>query len=240
MNNYLKYILCLSPLTLGVLFSCSDNNTYASNNIEISVESSEATFLNTYTSTSIVVDCTVIITGTVTSTTTTTTTTTSEIIEDIIVTDIPSFKPIVIPDNALYIRNNIICFTYADAIQENVDMYDVVYATGYLTDEGTEFERIERAENLYPYTILFGHNYKSFSILPYLYVGELFYMNVNGEQITYEIQRSESGYDSNDLSTIYSYNDNIDMLRTDYGYDALILVTCYGDNRWVIVAKPVS
>lgn len=29
------------------------------------------------------------------------------------------------------------------------------------------------------------------------------------------------------------------MLFNDYGYEALILITCYGNDRWVIVAKPI-
>lgn len=241
MNNTVKCILYVSSITLGTLFSCTNNSV--DNDVQVFVESSDAIYLNSSITTTMV-SCTVITTTntttTITTTNTTTTTTPENPVEEIKVTEFSSIEPTILSDDTLCIRDKIIYLTYADALQENVDRYDVVYPTGYLADEGTDRERIEIPENLYPYTMLFGHNYKSFSILPYIEVGELFYINVHGTQTVYEVQRSESAYDNEDSTRVYFYSDNLDILYADYGYNALILITCYENHRWIIVAKPVG
>jgi predicted nucleic acid-binding protein len=248
MNNKLKYTLYLSSFTLSTLFSCADNSV--DNNVQIYVDTENNTTPGIVTSTIVVTHMyttlpqttnTSIVTNA--STITTITTTSTAISEDVTAeTDIISDDITIAEFNidltdTLIIKDKIIYLTYADATQENIDNYDVVYATGYMIDLGDG--NITISDNVYPYTMIFGHDYKSFSILPNLIPGELFYMNVQGSSVTYEIQRSESGYDSDDGVTIYSYSDNIDILFNDYGYEALILITCYGEDRWVIVAKPI-
>ena len=245
MNKAILFLIYLSSTTLWSLSGCTNNNR---TNIYVT-DSNDNTSSEIFTIPNTTVSCTVTNRHSVISTTPTVTTITtfnipntitlSSTISETTITDIIDVLPTTIPDNTLCINNLIIYLTYADATQFNIDNYDVVYSTGYVIDENTEFEHIEPAENVYPYTMLFGHDYKSFSILPNLMPGELFHMNVQGSSVTYEIQRSECGYDSDDGATIYSYSDNIDMLFNDYGYEALILITCHGEDRWVIVAKPI-
>lgn len=244
MNKVILFLIYLFSTALWSLSGCTNNNM---SNIYVTDSNNASSEIFTIPNTT--VSCTVttrppIISATSTVTTITTfnmpnTITSSSTISETTITDIIDVLPTTIPDNTLCINNLVIYLTYADATQFNIDNYDVVYSTGYVIDENTEFEHIEPAENVYPYTMLFGHDYKSFSILPNLIPGELFNMNVQGSSATYEIQRSERGYNSDDGTTIYSYSDNIDMLFNDYGYEALILITCYGKDRWVIVAKPI-
>lgn len=244
MNKVILFLIYLFSTTLWSLSGCTNNNMS-----NVYVTDSNNTSSEIFTIPNTTVSCTVtthppIISTTPTVTTITTfnipnTITSISTISETTITDIIDVLPTTIPDNTLCINNLVIYLTYADATQFNIDNYDVVYSTGYVIDENTEFEHIESAENVYPYTMLFGHDYKSFSILPNLIPGELFNMNVQGSSVTYEIQRSERGYNSDDGTTIYSYSDNIDMLFNDYGYEALILITCYGADRWVIVAKPI-
>lgn len=245
MNKAILFLIYLSSTTLWSLSGCTNNNR---TNIYVT-DSNDNTSSEIFTIPNTTVSCTVTTRHSVISTTPTVTTITTfntpntitlnSTISETTITDIINVLPTTVPDNTLCINNLVIYLTYADATQFNIDHYDVVYSTGYVIDENTEFEHIEPAENVYPYTMLFGHDYKSFSILPNLIPGELFYMNVQGSSVTYEIQRSECGYDSDDGTTIYSYSDNIDMLFNDYGYEALILITCHEEDRWVIVAKPI-
>lgn len=249
MNDKLKYTLYLSSFTLSTLFSCADNSV--DNNVQIYVDTENNTTPGIVTSTTVVThmyttlpQTTNTSTVTNTSTITTITTTSTAIIEDVTAeTDMISDDVTVTEFNidltdTLIIKDKIIYLTYADATQENIDNYDVVYATGYMIDLGDG--NITISDNVYPYTMIFGHDYKSFSILPYLSVGELFYINIHGQNTTYEVQRSEQAYDNIYSSRVYFYSDDLDILFADYGYNALILITCYNNHRWVIVAKPIN
>lgn len=249
MNNKLKYTLYLSSFTLSTLFSCTNNSV--DNDVQIYVDTKNNTTSEIITSTTVVTHMyttlpqttnTSIVTNT--STITAVTTTSTAIIEDIttetdmIGNDVTVTEFNIDLTDTLLIKDKIIYLTYADATQENIDNYDVVYATGYMIDLGDG--NITISDDVYPYTMIFGHDYKSFSILPYLSVGELFYINVHGQNTAYEVQRSEQAYDNMYSSRVYFYNDDLDILFTDYGYDALILITCFNNNRWVVVAKPIS
>lgn len=249
MNDKLKYTLYLSSFTLSALFSCADNSV--DNDVRIYVDIESNTTSEIVTSTTVVTHMYTTLPQTTntstminTSTITAVTTTSTAIIEDVIAeTDTISDDVTVTEFNidltdTLIIKDKIIYLTYADATQENIDNYDVVYATGYMIDLGDGSMTI--SDNVYPYTMIFGHDYKSFSILPYLSAGELFYINVHGQNTTYEVQRSEQAYDNMYSSRVYFYSDDLDILFTDYGYDALILITCFNNNRWVVVAKPIS
>lgn len=249
MNNKLKYTLYLSSFTLSTLFSCADNSV--DNNAQIYVNTENNITSEIVTSTTVVTriyttlpQTTNTFTVTNTSVITAITTTSTAIIEDVTketdtIDDVVTVTEFNIDlTDTLIIKDKIIYLTYADATQENIDKYDVVYATGYMIDLGDG--NITISDNVYPYTMIFGHDYKSFSILPYLSVGELFYINVHGQNTTYEVQRSEHAYDDMYSSRVYFYNDDLDILFTDYGYDALILITCFNDNRWVVVAKPIN
>ena len=249
MNDKLKYTLYLSSFTLSTLFSCADNSV--DNNVQLYVDIENNTTSEIVTSTTVVTHVYTTLpqtadtsTATTTLTITAVTTTSTTIIEDATAeTDTISDDVTVTEFNidltdTLIIKDKIIYLTYADATQENIDNYDVVYATGYMVDLGDG--NITISDNAYPYTMIFGHDYKSFSILPYLSVGELFYINVHGQNTPYEVQRSEQAYDNTCGSNVYFYSDDSDILFTDYEYDALILITCFNNNRWVVVAKPIS
>lgn len=132
-----------------------------------------------------------------------------------------------IPDDSIVIRGNIIPIVYGKADQYTVDTYDVVQDTGLI--KGTNN------------TILFGHNTGSFSILNSLYVGDTIVLDNYGEAKTYVVQRSELAICNEDQTDANFLSDGIGSIYNDYGYPALVLVTCatgYAWNyRWVVIAE---
>lgn len=187
----------------------------------------------TKTTTSITTQITII--GTVTTLSTEPITTT-EIITEPIITDATTEIDLY---DALLIRDKVIPLTFDVVRQSIIDNCDVLYPTGYVFNINTENEYIESPENVYRNTVLFGHNYKSFSVLSSLTVGETFDIDVHGQQTTYEIQRSEDTYLNAECTNAYFYSDNLDVLFVDYGYPALIMITCSDRGRWIVVAKPI-
>lgn len=141
--------------------------------------------------------------------------------------------------DALLIRSRVIPLTFADVRQSVIDNNDVVYPTGYVINDDTEYEYVAPPETVYPNTVLFGHNYRSFSILHTLAAGETFTIDVHGQRTVYEIQRSEEAYINAEYTDLYFYSDNLNMLYEQFDYHALIMVTCYNSGRWVVVAKPI-
>lgn len=188
--------------------------------------------------TSITTQITIIGTTTTLSTTTLSTEpiTTTEIITEPIITDVTTEIDLY---DALLIRGRVIPLTFNVVKQSIIDNCDVLYPTGYVFNSNTENEYIEPPENVYRNTVLFGHNYKSFSVLSSLTVGETFNIDVHGQQTTYEIQRSEDTYLNAECTNAYFYSDNLDVLFVDYGYPALIMITCSDRGRWIVVAKPI-
>lgn len=191
------------------------------------------TKITTKTTTSITTQITII--GTVTTLSTEPITTT-EIITEPIITDVTTEIDLY---DALLIRDKVIPLTFDVVRQSIIDNCDVLYPTGYVFNANTENEYIEPPENVYQNTVLFGHNYKSFSVLSSLTVGETFDIDVHGQQTTYEIQRSEDTYLNAECTNAYFYSDNLDVLFVDYGYPALIMITCSDRGRWIVVAKPI-
>ena len=214
----MKRIFIILVSSMLLLSSCS----YTEAPIEIIVPT--VNIVSTTTTMTTITDITTV------ATTTATPIVTTEVICDDVATEVP------ILDNCLYIRDEVIHLSLTDACQQAVDDYDVVYPTGFVCKENTDEEYV--AHDIYPNTVLFGHSYKSFAILNSLCVGETLKLTVNSSQ-TYEIQRSEEAY-LNDLNTsVIFYSDDTDVLYHDYGYKALILLTCSENGRWVIVAEPI-
>lgn len=202
----------------------------------------------TTTSSTTSTSTTTLLTSKIITTSTTTITSTTTTVTQLIITTKTITEPVVtikeIPTkfelyDALLIRDRVIPLTFAEMRQSIIDNCEVLYPTGYVFNVNTDHEYIEEPKNVYPNTILFGHNYKSFSILNSLTVGETFDIDVHGQRTTYEIQRSEDAYLNDAWTKVYFYSDDLDILNTDYGYDALILFTCSNRGRWIIVAKPI-
>lgn len=133
------------------------------------------------------------------------------------------------PAGSLKIRDQLIWLTFGRPTQDLVDTSDVVYSTN-----------VDCWNNI----ALFGHNYWSFSILSSVEKGETVLMNVDGEVKFYEVQQSERAYTTNQETELYFFsdvNEKNEILTTNY-YDlpALVMVTCYENNRWVVLAKEIA
>lgn len=130
----------------------------------------------------------------------------------------------------IIIKGNVIPIAYGVATQDMVNTYDVVQDTGL----------IENTNN----TILFGHNNRSFSILEEVNCGEIITLNNFGVEKSYQVEKSELGILSDDETDIVTINDGNFVIYQDYGFHALILITCannYNWNyRWIIVARELD
>ena len=127
------------------------------------------------------------------------------------------------PDNCLIIGNNVINIKIAPASQRNVNAYDVVQDNA----------DVSTSDNI----VLFGHNYNSFKCLRSVKVGQKIKLNNYGKTTEYTVFRSERGLNSSDGTEIYSENDGKELVYTYHGYDDVLkLVTCDGNQRWVVSA----
>lgn len=148
-----------------------------------------------------------------------------------IVTDIPAEPPVtemIIPEDTLVIKEVIIPLTYGIPTQEMVDNSDVVCDNGEISGINT---------------FIMGHSYKSFEILDSVTEGEIFAINNQGELKYYEVQRSERAYLNEEDTDVYFCCDNSEILYNNYGYPAVILITCDKQDpyqyRWIVIAKEV-
>lgn len=137
-----------------------------------------------------------------------------------------------VPDNYyesdyIVIKGQTIPISYGKATQGMVDANEVVQDTGLI--EGTNN------------TFLFGHNDRSFSILDTVNCGETITINNYGVTKNYQVERSELAILTDDETDIVMFNDGGNVVYRDYGFPALVLITCaggYGWNyRWIIIAK---
>lgn len=132
-----------------------------------------------------------------------------------------------IPKDSLLIKENTILLTYGLPDQDMVDNSEAVYDTGLHSNEYN--------------TVIFGHAYKSFTILDSVEVGETIVMNYHGFTKSYEVTRSERATISQDQTEICFISDGKEVVETDYGYHGLVLVTCDKEDeenyRWIVVAK---
>ena len=127
------------------------------------------------------------------------------------------------PDNCLIIGNNVINIKIAPASQRNVNAYDVVQDNA----------DVSTSDNI----VLFGHNYNSFKCLRSVKVGQKIKLSNYGKITEYTVFRSERGRNSSDGTEIYSENDGKELVYTYHGYDDVLkLVTCDGNQRWVVSA----
>lgn len=192
------------------LLSCSDNN--------VVMETSH-----------LIVESTTRITETTISTITTYTTTTESVsTEPQTIVEEDTTEPFT-PAGSLKIRDQLIWLTFGRPTQDLVDTSDVVYSTN-----------VDCWNNI----ILLGHDYRSFSILSSVEEGEAVLMNVDGEVKFYEVQQSERAYTTNQETKLYFFsdvNEENEILTTNY-YDlpALVMITCYENNRWVVLAKEIA
>ena len=127
------------------------------------------------------------------------------------------------PDNCLIIGNNVINIKIAPASQRNVNAYDVVQDNA----------DVSTSDNI----VLFGHNYNSFKCLRSVKVGQKIKLSNYGKITEYTVFRSERGRNSSDGTEIYSENDGKELVYTYHGYDDVLkLITCDGNQRWVVSA----
>lgn len=157
---------------------------------------------------------------------TTETTTNVEISTEVITETVEEY----IPDDTLVIRDKYITLSYGENRQELLDASDVLYDIDPITTEQNTF--------------LIGHNFKSFSILDSLTVGEQFTMNNHGVITHYEIQKSGRAR-LNDSRTDATYvGEDEEFLYKDFGYHGFILMTCDKQDeenyRWIVVAKQID
>lgn len=134
-----------------------------------------------------------------------------------------------IPKDSLLIKDNAILLTYGLPDQDMVDNSEAVYDTGKHSNEYN--------------TVIFGHAYKSFTILDSVEVGETIVMNYHGFVKSYEVTRSERATINHDETEIKFISDGKEVVGTDYGYHGLVLVTCDKEDdenyRWIVVAREI-
>lgn len=137
----------------------------------------------------------------------------------------------IISDDTLVIKDCVIPLTYGcAAMQDILDNCEVLYDVDFISNENNTF--------------LIGHNYKSFSILDSLHVGDQFAMNNHGVVTYYEIQKSGRALLNETKSDVTYVGEDEEIISNNYGYHGLILFTCDKQDeahyRWVIVAKEIA
>lgn len=129
--------------------------------------------------------------------------------------------------DAIVINDKVIEIVYGPANQENIDKYDVVQDTEYWSTEKSKF--------------LFGHNFRSFSCLSKINVGDTLTLINNGCACEYVVTRSEKGELTNGGIDIRSCVDDTMLITTDFEHDNIRLITCLNvfspTYRWVIIAE---
>lgn len=119
---------------------------------------------------------------------------------------------------------------YGEANQQMVDKYDVVQDTGL----------IENTSNIF----MFGHNNRSFGMLDLVNVGDVIKLDNNGVTNKFQVERNELGILTPSETDIAFLSDGENVVYKDYGYKALVLITCatgYARNyRRVVIAKEMN
>lgn len=133
-------------------------------------------------------------------------------------------------ENYVRLKNVTIMLNYAPATQENVDKYSVVQDTKYWSNDKDIF--------------LFGHNYRSFSKLSSIKIGDIITLNNYGIESSYKVFRSEKGRLSDDKMGILSLNDGVDLIKTDFEFETIRLITCDFINsrteRWIVIGEKMK
>ena len=128
--------------------------------------------------------------------------------------------------NSIYIESAGINarFVFGDFTQSAVDNNDIVYNTS----------RLNRTN-----PIVLGHNYGSLGKLYKAKIGTYIYiMHSSGEVETYKITVSEHAREVDGGTDIKGYSTGTRLI-TYYDTKTLHLYTCYGNERWLVMAKKV-
>ena len=128
--------------------------------------------------------------------------------------------------NSIYIESAGINarFVFGDFTQSAVDNNDIVYNTSRLN--GTN-------------PIVLGHNYGSLGKLYNAKIGTYIYiMHSSGEVEVYKITVSEHAREVDGGTDIKGYSTGTRLI-TYYDTKTLHLYTCYGNERWLVMAKKV-
>ncbi|MBR2745008.1 MAG: hypothetical protein IKE01_06940 [Clostridia bacterium] len=129
--------------------------------------------------------------------------------------------------DAIVINDKVIEIEHGPANQENIDKYDVVQDTEYWSTEKSKF--------------LFGHNFRSFSCLSKINVGDTITLINNGCACEYVVTRSEKGELANEGMDIRSCVDDTMLITADFERDNIRLITCFNyfspTYRWVVIAE---
>lgn len=127
----------------------------------------------------------------------------------------------------IIIGDRTIEIVYGPANQENIDKYDVVQDTEYWSNDSSKY--------------FYGHNYRSFSCLKKINVGETITLINDGCAIEYVVTRSEKGIITNNNTDIKSCVDDTMLITTRFEHDNIRLITCVDvfspTYRWVVIAE---
>ena len=130
--------------------------------------------------------------------------------------------------NAVYIPSaNIHAkFAMASFTQTAVDEYDVVYSwVEYINDP-----------------FILGHNNGSMKKLYNTQIGDIIYVNLNGELIRYKVIVSEYGIQNANKNNIIGQSTGA-TIWDEYDVETLRMYTCYGsveNDRWMVLATRIS
>ena len=130
--------------------------------------------------------------------------------------------------NAVYIPSaNIHAkFVTSDFNQSAVDGYDVVYSWVPYADE----------------PFILGHNTGSMKKLYNTQIGDIIYVNLNGQLIRYKVVVSEHGMQDAAKSNIIGQSTGVSIWDS-YDAETLHMYTCYGankDSRWIVLAIRIN
>jgi len=130
-----------------------------------------------------------------------------------------------IPYNGIYIPSAGLnaAITHGPFEQWAVDSYDIVYCEGRWGGDPSD-------------PIVLGHDYNSLGILYNTAIGDTIYLSVNGQIKAYTVHISESATpypkdiigNSSGLSVFHKYAN-----------ETLHMYTCYGGQRWIVIAERI-
>ena len=128
-------------------------------------------------------------------------------------------------DNAIFFKNKWYEFEICQAVQSNVDKYDIIQDSDLLSSDKVKY--------------FFGHNTRSFIKIDQIEVGETITVRSQGNEVNYSVVNRERGKLVNGGIDIELYKSGQNVINHHYEKQTIVLITCatfIPNDRWVVIA----